>query len=156
VCHPPKPNDFRKCPAPSASNSSDASGHTRPHPHLLPRCDCPDCDARGSHHIDFCINSQSSTEGGYGYGYSDESAAQQRDGGYSSQEGGYENSNTYTRGDSEGSSQQTRSSQHASYIFNPIAYVVAGSAAVLIVGAILFRKRVSQVTRYSGNMRSTV
>jgi hypothetical protein len=168
MCHPPPAGDYNKCPSPSSSSSSTGSSHPHPHPHIMPRCDCPNCDAPGSHKFDFCTNdngnsdnssnsnsnsnnsdsssSSSSTTtrtsyyGGYGARYSSNNSNNNKNNNSS-------NNNDYTNlgnsEDTEASSQQDRSKQSAtSMFFNPMAYVLAGSAAVLLVGAVLFRKRV--------------
>jgi cobalamin biosynthesis Mg chelatase CobN len=112
----------------------------------MPRCDCPNCDAPGSYKFDFCTSSNSdSTDSTDNSDSTDSSSAQNSSyDGYQAQSYDNTNANADESDDTVESSQQDRSKQSAtSMLFNPIAYVVAGSAVVLLVGALLFRKRVS-------------
>jgi cobalamin biosynthesis Mg chelatase CobN len=152
MCHPPPAGDYNKCPSPSSSSGSSSgsgSSHPHPHPHIIPRCDCPNCDAPGSHKFDFCTNDNSDSSSSSNSNNSDSSSGSTT---ITSYYGGYgapsssNNSNANGGEGTEGSSQQNRSKQSAtSMFFNPMAYVLAGSAAVLLVGAVLFRKRVRNV-----------
>jgi hypothetical protein len=148
MCHPPPAGDYNKCPAPSSSSSSTNS-HRHAHPQIMPRCDCPNCDAPGSHNFDFCTSGTSDSSSSSSNSDSSSSSTTQTSyyAGYGARSSGNNNGNTYANGgedNQDGTSQKKRSKQSAtSMFFNPMAYVIAGSAAVLLVGAVLVRKRVS-------------
>jgi cobalamin biosynthesis Mg chelatase CobN len=163
MCHPPPAGNYNKCPAPSSSSStSSTSSHPHPHPHIMPRCDCPNCDAPGSHKFEFCTNgtsddSSSSSSSSNSASSSSSTTRTSYYGGNGASSNNNNNGNTYANGgeNTRDTSQTNRSKQSAtSMFFNPMAYILAGSAAVLLVGAVLIRKRVRLLLWRGGKSRT--
>jgi hypothetical protein len=100
-----------------------------------------------AHKFDFCTNGTSDSSSSSSNSGSSSSSTTRTSyyASNSNNNNNNNNGNTYANGgeNTKDTSQTNRSKQSAtSMFFNPMAYILAGSAAVLLVGAVLIRKRV--------------